>query len=617
MPFVSTELHRDPLFLFLMWFWVGLLNAAMALIGPYLMDVILRENGALKESEQRLTEFLDSANDLIFSFSPEGKLLYANRTWKQTLGYDPATDGDFDIRKIIEGEHRARCLGEIGKVLCGLKADTFEGLLIGRDGRKIAVEGNLTGAGETGNAVIWGICRDISERKQAQEQLHHLAHHDLLTGLPNRLLFLDRLQQAKALGKRLKQQVAVLFLDLDRFKIVNDSLGHSVGDKLLQEVAGRLSGCVREIDTVARMGGDEFTVLLGSLHAQEEVEKIAGKILKELAKPMLIESKELFITTSIGIAVYPRDDSATVGLVKKADVAMYGAKSLGRNNYQFYSPAMDRHADQRLVLESSMRRALERDEFTLYYQPKVDIHSSRVIALEALVRWQHPELGLLPPNDFIPLAEETGLILPIGEWVLRRACEQNRLWQQQGLPKIPVAVNLSGHQLQQKDLVASVRNILQSTGLEPCYLELEVTETVIMQNPDFAAAVLNELRVIGIRLAIDDFGTGYSSLAHLKRFCVDSLKIDKSFVRDVDSNSTDAAIATAIIAMGASLKMEVIAEGVETEGQLAFLRKHMCHTIQGYLFSRPVPPEEIQFLLRQINPLFTDLVRPATVPVSG
>ncbi len=269
---------------------------------------------------------------------------------------------------------------------------------------------------------------------------------------------------------------------------------------------------------------------------------------------------------------------------------------------------MDFNADKRLVLESSMRRALERDEFLLYYQPKVDIVTGRITALEALVRWQHPEFGLLPPGDFIPLAEETGLIMPIGEWVLLQACEQNLRWQRQGMPKIPVAVNISGHQLQQKDLVATIHKVLNKTGLDPCYLELEVTETVIMQNPDFAAAVLNELREIGIRLAIDDFGTGYSSLAHLKRFCVDSLKIDKAFVRDVDSNSTDAAIASAIIAMGASLKMEVIAEGVETEGQLSFLRKNMCNTMQGYLFSRPVPPEEIQHLLRQHNPEPAQLV---------
>jgi diguanylate cyclase (GGDEF)-like protein len=470
------------------------------------------------------------------------------------------------------------------------KSDSIEGCFVGRDGRQIEVEGSLTCYRRRGEeAVIWGICRDITERKQAQVQLYHLAHHDLLTGLPNRLSFIDRLHQARAQARRLEQKLAVFFLDLDRFKVVNDTLGHTVGDEMLQETARRLVAGVRESDTVARLGGDEFTVILGNLTGIEAAEKIAGKLLKSLAQPLFIGGRELFTTASIGISIFPRDGEDPLTLIKNADIAMYQAKARGRNNYQFYAPAMDLHADRRLAMEIGLRRALEREEFILHYQPKVDVASGRVTAMEALLRWQHPELGLLPPAEFIPLAEETGLILALGEWVLRTACAQNRAWQEAGLPPVPVAVNLSGHQLQQKDMVRAVDRILKETGLHPGHLELEITETVIMQNPDFAAVVLGKLKSLGVRLAIDDFGTGYSSLSHLKRFAVNTLKIDKIFVRDVETSAADAAIATALIAMGNNLSLQIVAEGVETDGQLSFLREQRCHEVQGYLFSRPLP----------------------------
>lgn len=605
MPFVDYSLHHDALYLGLNWLWVGLLNATVSILAAVLMSALRRQTLAFRSSEERLTGFLDSANDLIFSFTDNGRLRYANQRWLRTLGYEPQDLPGLNILDVVHEESRPKCLAELKKALSGSKGNPIEGRFVGPSGREIEVEGNLTCNRRTGEeAVIWGICRDITERKQTQAQLYHLAHHDLLTGLPNRLFFIDRLRQARAQARRLGQQVAVLFLDLDRFKIVNDTLGHTVGDEMLQEMGRRLVAGVRESDTVARLGGDEFTIILGNLTSVEAAEKIAGKLLKSLALPLVIDGRELFSTASIGISCYPRDGDDPVTLIKKADIAMYQAKARGRNNFQFYDPAMDLDAERRLAMENGMRRALEREEFILHYQPKIDIASGRVTAMEALLRWQHPELGLLPPADFIPLAEETGLILALGEWVLRTACAQNRAWQEAGLPRVRMAVNLSGCQLQQKDMAQIVTRVLASTGLHPRYLELEITETVIMQNPDLAATVLGELRSLGVHLAIDDFGTGYSSLSHLRRFSVNTLKIDQIFVRDVETSTTDAAITTAIIAMGNKLSLQIVAEGVETEGQLAFLREQRCHEMQGYLFSRPLPAGgAVEFLRRMAAPV--------------
>ncbi|HEY6838446.1 MAG TPA: EAL domain-containing protein, partial [Geobacteraceae bacterium] len=508
-------------------------------------------------------------------------------------------------------ESRLNCLQEMKRVLAGEKGAAVEKRLVACDGRMVTVEGNLTcGFRDDVPVAIWGICRDVTERKLAQEQLYHLAHHDALTGLPNRTLLIDRLCQAKALANRLKHMVAVLFLDLDRFKIINDTLGHEIGDRLLQAVSQRISGGIREVDTVARIGGDEFVVVLVNISDAGDAEKIAQKIVKILSQPYHLDTHELFITTSIGICLCPKDSDDPESLIKKADIAMYAAKGQGRNNFQFYDAAMDENAAKLLSLATSIRKALDRKEFCLCYQPKVDITSGRITAMEALIRWEHPELGRLSPAEFIPLAEETGLIIPLGEWVLREACRQNKDWQEQGLPPVRVAVNLSGYQLQQKNILDVVKQTLDETGLRSEFLEVEITETVIMQNPDFAIAVLGEFRDLGIHISIDDFGTGYSSLAHLKRFSVNTLKIDKSFVRDVEIDSTDAAIATAIIAMGNSLNLRVIAEGVETQGQLSFLKENQCDEMQGYYFSRPLPPEDVaSFLRRNADGVFLEGVQ--------
>jgi diguanylate cyclase (GGDEF)-like protein/PAS domain S-box-containing protein len=594
MPFVLEELHHDYLYIALRWLWVAILNVVTALVTTFLMGVIRTEALLLKESEERLLKFIDTANDLIICFTPEGRVIYANNSFKKVIELSVSDMAELEITNSISTSGLRTYNRAVGHALKRGFSETIETDLVSSEGKIIPVEGSFTSSFQNDRPVaVWWVCRDISERKMVQQQLYQLAHYDALTNLPNRVLLYDRLKQAKAYAHREGGAMAVIFLDLDRFKIINDTLGHPVGDKLLHSVAKRLSSCIREVDTAARIGGDEFVIILVNLRVPADAEKIAAKVLTALSSPHVIDDHELFITTSIGISLYPSDDEDVDNLIKKADIAMYASKSDGSNAYRFYAPTMDEHAHKRFVLENSLRKALDNNEFQLYYQPKVDIATGEVTAFEALLRWSHPDLGLLSPAEFIPLAEETGLIIPIGEWVIRHACSQTVEWQRGGLANLRMAVNLSGYQLQQKNFLDVVSNALSVSGLEPSCLELEITETVIMQNPDFTIAVLNNLRDMGIHISIDDFGTGYSSLSHLKRFSVNTLKIDKTFVNEVESSPTDAAIATAIIAMGSSLNLGVIAEGVETQGQLEFLKEKLCDEMQGYYYSRPMPPEKV------------------------
>jgi diguanylate cyclase (GGDEF)-like protein len=442
------------------------------------------------------------------------------------------------------------------------------------------------------------IFSDITERKASEEHVHHLAHHDALTNLPNRMLLMERLSHALAHAHRHGQMVAVMFLDLDRFKNINDTLGHTVGDQLLKSVAERLSECVREDDTVARLGGDEFVIILEKVSGIRDVAGIAQKLINALEQPVMLERQELFVTTSIGISVYPDDGDSADILIKHADTAMYRAKAQGRNNSQFYIADMNERALERLTMENSLRHALERSEFLLYYQPQVDIRTRSITGMEALLRWQHPDFGLVLPSRFISIAEETGLIVPIGEWVLRTACFQNKAWQDAGLPRLHVAVNLSARQFKQPNLVDVVSQTLADSGLESRYLELEITESIAMEHAEETLARLNELKAMGVSISMDDFGTGHSSLSYLKRFPIDTLKIDQSFVQDVLLDSQDAAIAAAITAMARSLKMKVVTEGVETKEQIGFLREHDRDEVQGYYFSHPLPAEAFADLLR-------------------
>jgi diguanylate cyclase (GGDEF)-like protein/PAS domain S-box-containing protein len=442
-------------------------------------------------------------------------------------------------------------------------------------------------------------------RKQVEERVRHLAHYDELTGLPNRSMFNQRLSHALIQAKRHDRLLAVLFIDLDRFKNINDTLGHEAGDRVLKEVADRLRECLRESDTVGRLGGDEFVVLIEELlqpvHvavvAQRILAAVAQKILSAVARPFIVDANEFHITASIGISTYPDDSADMQSLLKNADISMYRAKEQGKNNFQFYSAQMNVHTLERLALESNLRRALERSEFLLHYQPKVDIASGRIIGMEALVRWQQSG-KLMPPAQFIPLAEETGLIVPIGAWVMKTACMRNKSWQEQGLPPLRVAVNLSARQFTHATLLQDVARALNESGLDPTALELEITESMVMHNPEYAVELLTKLKGMGIHLSIDDFGTGYSSLNYLKRFPLDSVKIDRSFIKDLPGDSDDAAITQAIIAMAHSLRLKVIAEGVETEQQLSFLRAHGCDEMQGYYFSKPLPETEFFELLQ-------------------
>jgi len=442
------------------------------------------------------------------------------------------------------------------------------------------------------------IFSDITERKKTEERIKNLAYFDVLTGLPNRRLLTDRLQVAIASAHRHGQQLAIMFLDLDLFKRINDSLGHGVGDQVLIETAARISHCIREGDTVARLGGDEFTILLPEIEHLEDAAKLAERLITQVKQPFMIDDHELYVTTSIGIAVYPDDGDSVETLIKNADTAMYRAKDLGRNSFQLYTPAMNARSFERLAMEASLRHAVSRNEFRLAYQVKVDMETGRMSGVEALVRWHHPDLGLVSPADFIPLAEDMGVISDIGEWVLREACRQCKHWHDLGLPPVRIAVNVSALQFRETKVPEVVARALRDTGLSPQFLELELTETVLMQRVDEVVEVLKDLRAMGIRISIDDFGTGYSSLSYLKRMPIDALKVDRSFVNDIfdeDDKVTEdgAEIVSTIINLAHNLRLKAIAEGVETASQAAFLRSKGCDEVQGFLISRPVSGEDL------------------------
>ena len=443
-----------------------------------------------------------------------------------------------------------------------------------------------------------GVGKDISERKQDEERIQFLANHDALTSLPNRTMFSEVLNLAIQNARRYNRNFAVLFIDLDRFKNINDTLGHEAGDRLLQEMGARLTQTVRASDVVARLGGDEFVVLVQEVSEARQVEAVARKVLSTLVKPMVIQKQECRVTASIGICMFPAEAQDEHALMKNADIAMYRAKEDGKNNYKFYSEEMNVHSFERLALETSLRRGLERSEFVLHYQAKLDLHTGKINGVEALVRWQHPDLGMVPPAQFIPLAEETGLIVPLGKWVLHTACAQSVAWLREGLPPLHMAVNLSARRFADEDLVKDIAAALESTGLQPGLLELELTESMVIQNTERAGRVLAEIKKMGVRLAIDDFGVGYSSLTHLKRFPIDTLKVDRSFIRDLPQNTEDKALTEAIIAMGKSLNLTIVAEGVETKEQQTFLRDRDCDEMQGFFFSKPIPSGEFAALLR-------------------
>lgn len=564
--------------------------------------VLGQERNDVRQKEKQLRLFahiFDSVNEGIIVTDVDKNMLFINPAFSTITGYSANDLIGKNLNLLHLGlmddafnQDTWRSINETGR---------WQGEMIGRRKNDESYAECLsisTMKNELGEVSYYiGVFSDISERKAAEERVAYVVLHDFLTNLPNGLLLQDRLAQAVSHAGREKHKVAVMCLDLDHFKVINDMLGHLVGDKLLQEIARRISSVGRASDTVSRRGGDEFVIILPDLETVDDAAVIAVKLLEAISGLCMVDGNEIKITTSIGISIFPEDGCDGDYLIKYADAAMYHAKKNGRNNYQFFTNEMNQLALERMSIERKLRHAVERQEFCLHYQPQVDLRSGRIIGVEALLRWNNPETGMISPGYFIPIAEETGLIIPIGEWVLREACRQNSEWRMLGLPELTVAVNLSAVQFRQNNFGEMIKTILCENGLEPSGLELEITEGVVMQNAEASIALLLELKAMGLKLVVDDFGTGYSSLSYLKRFPIDKLKIDQSFVRDITVDSDDAVIVSTIINMARTLKLKVIAEGVETAEQLSFLKHQECDEIQGYYFSQPVPPEKISSLL--------------------
>jgi diguanylate cyclase (GGDEF)-like protein/PAS domain S-box-containing protein len=554
--------------------------------------------------QQRAEVTLSCTGDAVLTTDTVGQVTELNRAAETLTGWtsEEAIGHKLgDVFQIIDGVTRQPLQDPLNSVVNAESSALVlaNRLLIRRDGCEVAIEdaaaptrdrrGNISGA------VI--VFHDVSAARAKTLELSHRAQHDFLTDLPNRVLLNDRINQAISFAARYSKQLAVMFVDLDYFKKINDAFGHAIGDKLLQSVATRLVSCVRRSDTVSRLGGDEFSVLLSQVERAEDAVFSAKKILSALAAPYVIDQKHLDINASIGVSTYPSDGQDAETLIQKADTAMYDAKKLGRNSYQFFRADMQARVLERQRLESALRSALSRDELRLDYQPKIDLKTGEITGVEALLRWHHPDRGLIPPSQFIPIAEESGLIIPIGQWVLLEACRQARAWMDAGLPAVRVAVNVSALQFMAKDFLSCVRAVLISTGVDPHNLELELTETVLMQDAESAVEKLHALKAIGVQLAVDDFGTGYSSFSYLRRFPLDALKVDRTFIKDLSADAGAATIVTAMINIGKSLHHRVIAEGVETREQLHFLQKQGCGEGQGYFFCHPVIAEKfVQFL---------------------
>ncbi len=587
----------------------GDLQAKASVSGPDEVASLARDfNEMTNALAAKTKEYINTTNltgDIIVRMDKDGILIFANDAACEFLGKPREELLGTDSRAFVHPED-AKSVTQALRDMIRSKAlvQGFTTRYVTPMGARI-VEWNAYPIFDEkgGYAGMQGTGRDITERKQVEDRIKYLAYHDILTGLPNRALLEERLTRALIRARRGKRSLAVMLINLDRFKFVNDAVGHAMGDQLLQKVAERLAGLVRQGDTIARVGSDEFGLLMPQISEPEDAPRAAERILEGLRRPWGLAAHEFHVTGGIGIAMYPSDGEDAETLLRNADTAMYRAKEQGGDSFQVFAPSMNAHLLARVGLESDLRRALEREEFVLHYQPQVNIHTHQIVGVEALVRWQHPDRGLVPPDEFIPLAEETGLIVPLGEWVLRTACAQNRAWQGQGLPSVRVAVNLSARQFHQLNLAEMVAAVLKEMDLEPQWLELEITESTAMRDVDFTIKMLNTFREMGVHVSIDDFGTGYSSLSYLRRFPIDAVKIDRSFVRDVTVDPDDAAIVSAVIGLAHSMNLRAIAEGVETEQQLAFLREQQCHEAQGYLFSRPVPAEAFEKILAKRRPL--------------
>lgn len=554
-------------------------------------------------TDQRLIEEKLRLTDKVFEYSSEAilitdqnnRIITVNRGFTEQTGYELEDVIGKDPKLLSSGRHNPDFYREMWTSLH--EDGHWSGEMWDRrkDGAVYPKWLSINAVRDPDNGQLThyiAIFADISQRKAAEERIRHMAHHDALTSLPNRMLLQDRLRQALAKARHDHRQVAVMFIDLDRFKTINDSLGHYVGDMLLQEIARRLSNCIRESDTVARLGGDEFVIVLESIPSPDEVQRVADSMITEVSRPLLLEEHELYVTPSIGISMAPLDGSDVDTLMRNADTAMYQAKNTGGGNYQFFAPHMNQAATERLEIEHSLRRALENNEFELHYQPIIDLMTNRIYGAEVLLRWHHHQFGAIAPDRFIPIAEETNLILPIGEWVLRNAIHQLALWRDEGHESMVLCVNLSARQFRQVGLVQMLSSALANEGITSDKLELEITESILMDNQLETVALMEQFNEMGVKLSVDDFGTGYSSLSYLRHLPISKLKIDRSFVRDIPYNSDDATVASAIVSLARALDLKVVAEGVETEEQLDFIRAAGCHAVQGYYYSVPLGAAE-------------------------
>ena len=568
-----------------------------------LASALRRKNGALaalSASETQFRSTFEQAAIGIAHTDPSERFLRVNQKLCQMVGYTREELLKMTIYDLTHPEDKG--VGAAGRqqLMSGeISTRTVERRCVRKDGTVIWLRRTISMVRDAHGepAYFIRVMEDITERKRLEHALQHLADHDRLTGLPNRGLIHDRLQHAVDQGARRTWIVGVMFIDLDRFKIVNDTLGHAMGDRLLSTVSERLQHCVRTDDTVGRLGGDEFAIVLTQLAHVHDAERVAHKVLNALSTPVDLDGHEAFVSASIGIALYPNDGDTADTLLRNADAAMYRAKAHGKNNYQLYTAAMNDHAAERLHTENSLRRALAREEFVLYYQPKVSLVTGAITGVEALLRWKLPSGEVVPPATFIPLLEDSGLIVPVGEWVLRSACAQLKSWLTAGIVDVPVAVNLSARQFQQQDIVEVISRALADYGVPPHLFEVEITESAAMHSPEAASAALRKLKALGVRIAIDDFGTGYSSLSYLKRFPIDCLKIDRSFVADIADDLENASIAQAVITLSHALEVKVVAEGVETREQADFLTAQGCDDMQGYYFARPMPADDCTRLL--------------------
>jgi len=557
---------------------------------------------ALRQSEEKYRNILENIQEAYFEVDLAGNFTFFNDSLCRLTGCSREELVGANYKQFSDKEHSKNVFLIFNKVFnTGEAEQGFDWLIIRKDGTKRYIEASVSLKKDSKDnpAGFRGVIRDITERKKIEQELNHLATHDALTGLPNRLMFSQLLDHDIQSAQRNKKQLAVLFIDLDRFKIINDSLGHEAGDILLKEMAQRFKQSLRTSDVVGRLGGDEFTILVEDFNDVKQVETIAQKILTTVIKPMSIMDEECRVTASIGISVFPKDGQDEQSLMKNADIAMYFAKEEGKNNFQFYSENIRSMSNERLNIETNLRHAIERNEFYLDYQAKLDLKTREITGVEALLRWNNPYLGMVTPAQFIPIAEETGMIVPIGRWVIRTACAQNVAWQKQGLPPVCMSVNLSLRQLMNENFLPDLKNILNETRMAPDLLELEITESMILNKPERIVPILVKIKDMGIRLAIDDFGTGYSSLAQMKNFPINTLKVDRSFIRNLPQDMDNKAITEAVIVMGKSLKLKVVAEGVETKEQEQFLQDQICDEMQGFYFSKPIAPDRFAALLRK------------------